>query len=164
MIGVLGRKMASFARAPLFTKLWLLPAWVLLGLGRLAVLLVPFRQIAPALGTAAGTDAQIPLLTPDQRQRALLVGRTVRMAARYAPWQANCFAQAIAASLILRLHHIPYAIFFGLRRASAPASPPAPIEAHAWTAAGGVAITGGYGFDSFTVVAVFHTLPMAPSP
>ena len=84
MIGVLGRKMASFARAPLFTKLWFLPAWMLLGLGRLAVLLVPFRQIAPALGTAAGTDAQIPLLTPDQRQRALLVGRTVRMAARYA--------------------------------------------------------------------------------
>jgi len=137
---------------------------VLLGLGRLAVLLVPFRQIAPALGAAAGTDAQIPLLTPDQRRRALLVGRTVRMAARYAPWQANCFAQAIAASLILRLHHIPYAIFFGLRRASAPASPPAPIEAHAWTAAGGVAITGGYGFDSFTVVAVFHTLPTAPTP
>jgi len=164
MIGVLGRKMANFARAPLFTKLWLLPAWVLLGLGRLAVLLVPFRQIAPALGAAAGTDAQIPLLTPDQRRRALLVGRTVRMAARYAPWQANCFAQAIAASLILRLHRIPYAIFFGLRRASAPASPPAPIEAHAWTAAGGVAITGGYGFDSFTVVAVFHTLPTAPTP
>jgi hypothetical protein len=161
MIGVLGRKMASFARAPLFTKAWFVPAWLLLGLGRLAVLVVPFRKIAPALGTAAGTNALLPLLGPAQRHRALLVGRTVRMAARYAPWQANCFAQAIAASLILRLHNIPYAIFFGLRRASAPGQ--GPIEAHAWTAAGGVAITGGYGFDSFTVVAVFHTLPTAPS-
>ena len=67
MIGVLGRKMASFARAPLFTKAWFGPAWLLLGLGRLAVLVVPFRKIAPALGTAGTASSSAKLPSPPPR-------------------------------------------------------------------------------------------------
>jgi hypothetical protein len=160
MISLVGRKFTVLMHAPLFIKLWLLPAWVLLGLGRLTVLIIPFRRIVPLLGNFAGTESQLPLLAPDQRNSALLIGQTVRMAGRHAPWRANCFAQAIAASLLLRLYKIPYSIFFGVRPTIAHRH--SPIEAHAWTAAGDVAITGGQGFKSFTVVAVFHTIPSPP--
>lgn len=158
MIRLLGRKLKSVWGVPLFTKLWLFPAWVLLGLSRIAVLLVPFRTIAVWLGQEVGTASVIPLLTPNQRTRAVLVGRTVRMAARYAPWQANCFAQAITASLLLRLYHVPYTVFFGLKRGELLGRP---LDAHAWTATGGVAVTGGYGFDAFTVVGVFRNITFA---
>jgi hypothetical protein len=81
-----------------------------------------------------------------------LIGRTIRLAARYAPWQANCFAQAIVAAFLLRLYGLPYSVFFGLRRAVAPAGG---MDAHAWTASGKIAVTGGSCFDRFTVVGVF---------
>lgn len=156
MIKPLRRKLASFLNAPRFTKLWFIPAWLLLGLSRTAVLVVPFRKIARWLGRAAGTTAAVPLLTSTQRQQALLIGRTVRLAARYAPWNANCFAQAITAGCLLRVYCIPHSVFFGLKRADAPQKS---MDAHAWTAAGDISVTGGYSFNVFTVVAAFHKTP-----
>ena len=152
MIGRLSRKVRSFGALPLFTKLWLLPVWLMLALARAAVLLLPFRRIATLLGTDTGRAAHIPLLPPMGQARALVIGRTVRLAAGYAPWQANCFAQAIVAAILLRLYGLPYTIFFGLRRASPPETG---LQAHAWTAAGKVAVTGGAGVGGYTVVGAF---------
>lgn len=152
MIRRLSRKLKSFGALPLFTKLWLLPVWVMLAIARAAVLLLPFRRIAPLLGADRGTAAHVPLLPPVGQDRALVIGRTVRLAAAYAPWQANCFAQAIVAAILLRLYGLPYTIFFGLRRASPPETG---MQAHAWTSAGRVAVTGGEGFGGYTVVGAF---------
>lgn len=156
MILQLRRKLASFLNLPHFIKLWLMPAWLMLGVSRMAVLLVPFRKIARWLGREAGTAQTVPLLTATQRHQTLLIGRTVRLAARYAPWDANCFAQAITAGFLLRVHGIPHSVFFGLKRADTPQMS---MDAHAWTAAGDVAVTGGYSFNVFTIVAAFHNTP-----
>lgn len=138
--------------APLFIKLWFLPVCALLGLARLAVLCVPFRKIAKYLGEDFGTAATIPLLKPDQFSKAAMIGKTVQLAARYAPWNANCFPQAIAAAALLKLYKIPYSIFFGLRKDMVPSKS---LAAHAWTMSGRVAVTGGRSFEKFTVVGVF---------
>jgi hypothetical protein len=168
MIRTLIRKVRSFAGLPLFTKVWLVPAWIELGLSRALILVVPFRTLAPRLGTAQGTAANVPLLTPAQEAQARAIGRTIRLAARYTPWTSNCFPQAIVARTMLGMHGIPYAIHFGLmpeRRAAAGtptqtprvASPAAPagMRAHAWVVAGRVPVTGGHSFDHYTVVGVF---------
>lgn len=152
MIRRLPRKVKSFGALPLFTKLWLLPVWVMLALARGAVLLLPLRRIAPLLGADTGTASYIPPLPPISQDRALVIGRTIRLAAGYAPWQANCFAQAIVAAILLRLYGLPYTIFFGLRRAAPPETG---MQAHAWTAAGKVAVTGGSGLGGYTVVGAF---------
>lgn len=152
MIRLVLRKAKSFMTVPLFVKLWLMPTWVILGFARLAVLCVPFRKIAKYLGEDFGTAATIPLLKPDQFSKAELVGKTVQLAARYAPWNANCFPQAIAAAALLKLYKIPYSIFFGLRK-DMPSSES--LAAHAWTMSGRVAVTGGRSFGKFTVVGVF---------
>jgi hypothetical protein len=150
MIGTLIRKVHSFAGLPLFTKVWLVPAWLELGLSRALILVVPFRTLAPRLGTAQGTAANVPLLTPAQEARARAIGRTIRLAARYTPWTSNCFPQAVVARTMLGMHGIPYAIHFGLTRDGNSA-----MVAHAWVVAGRVPVTGGHSFHRYTVVGVF---------
>jgi hypothetical protein len=150
MIRTLIRKVRSFAGVPLFTKLWLVPAWIELGLSRALILVVPFRTLAPRLGTAQGTAANVPLLTPAQEARARAIGRTIRLAARYTPWTSNCFPQAVVARTMLGMHGIPYAIHFGLMPDGN-----AGMRAHAWVVAGRVPVTGGHSFHRYTVVGVF---------
>lgn len=150
MIRTLIRKVRSFAGLPLFTKLWLVPAWIELGLSRALILVVPFRTLAPRLGTAQGTAANVPLLTPAQEARARAIGRTIRLAARYTPWTSNCFPQAVVARTMLGMHGIPYAIHFGLMPDGN-----AGMRAHAWVVAGRVPVTGGHSFSHYTVVGVF---------
>ena len=85
------------------------------------------------------------------------IGRAVRLAARYTPWDSNCFPQAVVARLLLGLYGIPYALFFGLRRDPDSGA----MLAHAWVAAGRVRVTGGESFGQFTVVGVFVSRNLA---
>ena len=144
------RKFNTFARQSRLTQMLLVPAWCLTGLARLAVLILPFRWYAAGLGRYAGVSAVIPLADARQYATALSIGRSVRMAATVAPWQANCQAQAIAARCLLGLFGVPYAVFYGVANA-----PEQAMQAHAWVCCGPVPVTGGYAFDEFTVVAVF---------
>jgi hypothetical protein len=152
MIRKLTRKIVFFLAVPIFIKLWMVPIWVMLGLARMTVLLIPFRDIASRLGLNKGTAAIIPLVTPAQRRRALRIGRTIRLGAKYAPWNTNCFSQAIVALIVLRIYAPPNTIFFGLSRETCKDGN---LNAHAWTASGPLVVTGGYGFDRFTVVGAF---------
>jgi hypothetical protein len=148
------RKICSFLRLSLREKLWFFPAWVLLGVSRLSILLVSFRRLAPRLGVHHGAAAWIPLLSFAEEQRAAELGRVVALAARYTPWESNCFPQAITARLLLGWHRINYCIYFGVARERGD-SGSVRLKAHAWVAAGRVRVCGRYSFDQFTVVGCF---------
>lgn len=150
MLFALRRRLKNFQCRPLRQRYTFPLAWMLLGISRALVLLVPFRLLAPRLGKACGRQAYSHLLTPHQRERALEIGRTIRWAAKHTPWNANCFAQAITARTLLGLAGLPYAIYFGLVR-----DEQANLQAHAWVAAGPIRVTGGNGFANFTVVGCF---------
>ncbi|QQS53242.1 MAG: lasso peptide biosynthesis B2 protein [Candidatus Competibacteraceae bacterium] len=147
----LQRKTLSFLRQPRFTQLWLIPLWLLLGLSKAVIFTVSFRRLAPRLGTAVGVASWVPVLVPAQEARALQIGRAVCLAARYTPWNSNCFPQAVAARLLLGLYHIPYALYFGLMRDPETRE----FKAHAWIAAGRVRVMGNESFSQFTVVGCF---------
>lgn len=151
MLGTLVGKACSFARRPLFSQLWLLPLCLLLGISKALIFTLSFRRLAPHLGQTMGAAPWVPLLDTRQQTRALQIGRAVRLAARYTPWDSNCFPQAVAARLLLGWYGIPYTLFFGLMRDASTCE----IKAHAWVAAGRVAVTGGASFAQFTVVGVF---------
>lgn len=165
------RKLASFLGQSLFVQLWFIPVWLGLGLARIWVRMRPFRKIAPRLGRAMGAAPWVPLASAAQTARALQISRVVRMAARYTPWTSDCYPQAIMARGLLGLYDLPYMLYFGLRRARSvagtgaadqspdthAASAGAPLEAHAWVHCGRMAVTGGVGFDRFTVVSQFVT-------
>lgn len=154
MVARLRAKAASFRRQPLFVQAWLLPIWVLLGISKALIFTLPFRRLAPWLGHRSAITPWVPLLTPAQEARARLVGQTVRIAARHTPWDSNCLPQAIAARALLGLYAVPYIFCLGLAR---DPREPASMTAHAWVAAGRVRVTGGLGFDQFTVVGCYAT-------
>lgn len=151
MLKTIRRKAAAFLRKPLWTQLWFLPTWLLLGLAKVIIFTVSFRRLAPRLGVARGIDPWVPLLEPAEEILALQIGRLIRLAARYTPWDSNCFPQAVVARLLLGFYHIPYVIFFGLMRE--PHSNE--MRAHAWVVAGRIPVTGGRSFGQFTVVGCF---------
>lgn len=148
--GMLARKLGTLRRLPAWVWLGLLPTWLMLGLARLLVLSVPFQRIAQVLGRHAGPLLYVPLLPPEQQHRVRQLSTMVQLMARYAPWQANCFAQAITARLWLACLRLPGAIYFGVCKL-----PDGSMQAHAWVCSGPVAVTGGRSFGRFTVVATF---------
>jgi len=151
LLGLVIRKARRFASQPAFTLGWSIPIYLLLGVARAIVLVVPFRKLAPVLGWDGGIAPWSPVLTDPQQDRALQIGRAIRTMAPYTPWESNCFAQALTARLLLSLYRIPYVLYFGLKRASAAAE----MEAHAWVSAGAVSVTGGYSFGEYTTVAIY---------
>ena len=144
-------RLRRFLRRPALERLLFLPCWLLLGLSRMLILLLEFRRLAPWLGIAAGPHSQSPLLNQRQRHLALTIGRSIRWAAGHTPWDANCFAQAVTARMLLGLCGVPYALYFGLARDAGSSA----LQAHAWVAAGPIQVTGGAGFEHFTVVGCF---------
>ncbi len=156
MISTLIRKARGFARRSRFEQAWFVPAWLLLGAGRLLILAVPFRSLAGHLGMRAGIAPWAPLINARREAKALAISRVIRMAARYTPWTSNCFVQAVAARVLLGIHGIPYCLFFGVGR-----DPGAELQAHAWVVSGRVQVSGGESFDKFTVVGCFAAPELA---
>ncbi|MBD9362431.1 lasso peptide biosynthesis B2 protein [Methylomonas fluvii] len=148
---IITRKIRSFARLSRFEKAWLLPAWFLLGLSRLLILLVPFRLLVLGFGTPYGSNAWVPLLGAREEAMALAISRIVLSAARNTPWKSNCFPQALAARMLLGFYGVPYVLFFGVTRDIAETK----MKAHAWVAAGRIRVTGGESFSRFAVVGCF---------
>lgn len=152
------RRLRSGFRKPVFVLLWLVPVWSMLSLCRLSIRLLSFRRLASLLGAAHGNMACIPLVTEDQQRRAAKIGHTVRLAARYVPWGANCYPQALTACLLLVLYRIPHCLCFGVALDPQVRG----FSAHAWTAAGKVRVVGGESFSRYTVIACFLSLPGLP--
>lgn len=145
------RKLRSFGRLSRFEKVWLLPAWLLLGIARLLILLVPFRLLAARLGEPGGAVAWVPVLGAREELMAVAIARIVQSAARNTPWKSNCLPQALVARTLLAYYDVPYALFFGVTH-NAPGTM---LNAHAWVTAGRVRVTGGSGFGRFTVIGCF---------
>lgn len=150
LVAIAIRKAKTAARLPPSAWLLLVIAWPLLGLSRLLVLTVPFPVIARVLGRRCPVNARSVQLETLPSSRAVKTGRLIRLAARYCPWTANCFPQAITASLILKAMGIAHVVFFGVRRGDEK-----PLEAHAWVEADAAPVVGGRGHAHFTAVAAF---------
>jgi len=144
-------KVLTFFRYPSFVKIWLVPVWLGLGLAKLAIFTVTFRRLAPRLGVLVGVSPWLPVIGNRQRRHARLIGQVIRLAARYTPWDSNCFPQVVVARLMLGLYQVPYCLLFGVRRDPSSGA----FDAHAWMCAGPVRVTGGWSFDKYAVVGVF---------
>lgn len=150
------KKCKAFASREPFYQVRFVPTWLLLGLARLIVLLFPFARLAPYLGVSVvneNTQDYIPhhgvVLTASDMHRAKQISRLVVNTARYCPWKANCFAQAIVARFWLGWYGLPYRLYFGLRRDSTC------LKAHAWVCCSTIFVSGGNGFIHHTVVGCY---------
>lgn len=133
-------------------------AWSLLGLTRLAILVLPFRIVRRALGEHR--DPRTPVAPPDPDgpvlARAARIGATVGLAARHTPWRSECYPQAWTARILLGLARVPHVVSFGVRRDGDA------LVAHAWVRVGDLVVTGGTG-HSWTEVGSFAWSPRTRS-
>jgi len=118
-------------------------AVVFLALARFAVLVLPFRRIAPRLGVHRGETPAAVDLSPASRR----VGWAIGTASRRTPWRSKCLEQAIAAKAMLRVRGIESTLYLGVTRE--------PFMAHAWLRVGELHVTGGQDVSRYAVVASF---------
>lgn len=131
-------------------NIWLGPAFLLLGLMRGLLLLMPFKRIARYLGLHVQNICVIPLANPRQVCHAGHIGSAIRTAASHTPWESKCLAQAMTARILLGINGIPYALFLGVNKQNLT-----DMTAHAWVCVDRIAVTGGNGFTDYTVVSTF---------
>jgi hypothetical protein len=121
---------------------------------RLALLFVPFPQLARLLGAfVAPTDPRAAAgqaATADDKPLAEDVGWAVTRAARYVPFRAVCLPQAMAARTMLSRRGVKSVMHFGAARGTQK-----PLNAHAWLDAAGVEVTGYPVGENFAEIACF---------
>lgn len=146
------RKATTFLRTNWQQKAWFIPLYLLSGLARLAILLAPFRHLAPLLGSHHQNAELSVLITEQQEQHAQELKTVIRMATKYTPWESKCLVQALLAKVVLSFHGIPHVSYLGVTNSRKEAHK---LEAHAWVSAGRIFVTGGNGHRTFTVVSSF---------
>lgn len=129
-------------------------AWIMLAFASLLIIIVPFRRIARTLGDMRSGDAAIPIISQSDARRVEHIGHAIAIAAKYAPFRADCLPQALVAALACRAFSIPFALHLGVKLGCA--DPVKPMAAHAWVQSGPVVMTGGRGsFSEYKTVACF---------
>ena len=128
----------------------------LCGLARAAIHLFPLKRLSPYFGPFYKTVTISTLVTPQQMRRAAQIGRSVRLAAQYTPWDSSCLTQAMVAKFWCKLFKIPYVLYIGFAKAP---DEPSGYKAHAWITAGRVAITGGDGLMDYKVISSYVYFP-----
>jgi hypothetical protein len=122
---------------------------------RLALIFIPFPRLARRLGAfvppsdlrvaQAGTGT-----ARDQARLAEDIGWAVTRAARYAPFNAVCLPQAMAARRMLERRGVKSVTHFGAAKGTEK-----PFDAHAWLDAAGVEVTGYPVAENFAEIACF---------
>nr|WP_241696916.1 lasso peptide biosynthesis B2 protein [Mariprofundus sp. KV] len=146
------RKCGTFLRMPIREKFWFFWIWLISGPIRAALLLLPFRKMAPMLGEHCSNLQLAAIASDEQKQQAWRIGRIVELAASYTPWESKCLVQACMASILLRRYGIPYVIHLGVTRGDGVQDA---LKAHAWLSVGPWIVTGRDGHRTFTIVSTF---------
>ena len=128
---------------------WLLcHAMVAVLLASIATRCLHFSRVARWLGTCGGETGDQSKSQSDRL--ATDIGWAVCAVAKRVPWEAKCLTQAIAATLLNRLHGVSSTLYLGMIF-----SPAEVMQAHAWVRCGRRIITGSAGHHRFTVVGTF---------
>ncbi len=145
-------KVILFWRLRFKQKALFLVNFFLCGLARAAIVSLPLRRISPFFGRFYKTTTVSTLILPHQIRQAAILGRSIRLAARYTPWDSSCLTQAMVAKFWCSVFKIPYMFFIGFAKSP---EEPSGYKAHAWVTAGPVAVTGGQGLLDYHVVSSY---------
>lgn len=145
-------KAISFWRIPFKYKLLFMLNFMLCGIARASINLLSLKYLTPYFGLYQRSITRSTLISDKQRHQSIMIGRSVRLAAKYTPWDSSCLTQAMVAKFWCRLYRIPYVFYIGFAKS---ASEPSGYIAHAWITAGPVAITGGDGLKNYHVLSSY---------
>jgi hypothetical protein len=132
---------------------------ILCGIARATIALCSYQRIAPWFGHFYHMTVASTLPSAKQHRRAVMLKRSIQLAAQYTPWNSSCLTQAMVAKFWCQFFNLPYMFFIGLLKNS---DKPLGKEAHAWVTCGSVAITGGHGFESHHVILSYSSIKRDP--
>lgn len=136
---------------PYQEKIWFLSLYLLSGVVRASILLLPMKRIHSYLGRHYQNQQLCVVANEQQQLIAKKVGRICTLVGRYTPWESKCLVQATLAKTLFSRYQIPYVLHLGVT----PVSGADGMKAHAWISVGPKVITGGAGHQTFIVVATF---------
>ncbi|MCX7116655.1 MAG: lasso peptide biosynthesis B2 protein [Legionellales bacterium] len=139
-------------KMPLKYKAFLVINFTLCGIARAAIRTLPLSRLRPYFGQFQKTSILSTIASAKQHSQARLIGRSVRLAAKYTPWNSSCLTQAMVAKFWCRLYKIPYVFYIGFVKSTEEASG---YKAHAWIMVGPVAVTGGDALNDYHVVSSY---------
>jgi len=141
----------KFINKPAADQLLYIEATFWLGISKLAILILPFRWIAPFLGTHMATSDEHDKTDENgTRKTKISVAQAILVMSRHLPWESKCLVQAISGKMMLNRRKVPNTIYLGVAKKEN-----GDLNAHAWLRAGDLVILGGGGLDKFAVVSTF---------
>ena len=141
-------RLHKFLNLPCADRNCLIEAAFWLGFARLAILILPFRRIAPFLGRNMAQSPEVE----EVAHRELLdrISWAVTTASRHLPWDCLCLAQALAGKAMLKRRGVTSTLYLGLAK-----DDEAHLQAHAWLRCGNRILTGERAMAEFTIIATF---------
>jgi len=144
------KKIRKFTTLSTEEKKLFLEAYVMLGVMRAAILTVSFKRLTRSLEHHTQVQA-LETLTKTEQERAIIIGKSIMRAATYTPWESACLVQSLTAQKMLCKRGISCVFYLGVAKEEGETK----MKAHAWSQCGESIITGGKGYEEFTVLSVF---------
>ena len=141
----------KFSRLSLSEKYCYLEAVLWLGTFRIALMVFPFKALAPWLGIHMAVDSEPGVTRDAHLVTKKAVSKAVETSARHLPWESRCLVRAMAGKKMLDRRKIPATLYLGVARAEASVG----LRAHAWLRSGEFILTGDMDLDRFAVVSTF---------
>lgn len=140
------RKIKTLARLDKGILLLLLPALLILSIAHLLLLFFPFKKIQAILGEL---NQESPF--DQEEEQAKVIGQTIQIVSKYAPWDAACYTQALTAKIILKTRKINATTYMGVCKDEQTNT----FKGHAWLRVGRHIVTGKKGHKKFQIIAYY---------
>ena len=141
-------RLDKFFNLPYAERNCLIEAGFWLGCARLAILVLPFRWIAPMLGKNMAQSPEVEEAANDELLDR--ISWAVTIASRHLPWDCLCLVQAMAGKAMLKRRGVTSTLYLGLAKDAE-----AHLKAHAWLRCGDRILTGERELAGFTIIATF---------
>ena len=145
------RKIKKFTTLTSEEKKLFLEAFVTLGIMRASILTISFKHLTRSLKHQKN-KGEVISLSDDEMQSAMAVGKAIMRATAHTPWESACLVQSLTAQRMLQKRGIPGVFYLGAMKDK---ETDGQMKAHAWSQCGEKIITGGRGYEKFTVLSVF---------
>ena len=145
------KKLKQFLGLKRRDKLLFIEAFCTLAFVRATMLLLPFERLTRGL-TQKHDKNWITLLPFHSMQHALRISWAICHAANNTPWESACLAQSLCARKMLQRQKIPGVFYLGVMKDETSKEK---MKAHAWSEAGEKILTGGTGYESYSVISVY---------
>jgi hypothetical protein len=144
----LSKKSGSFFKRSNKDKMLFFQAFILCGIARSIIILIPFRKIKGYIGVY-NKESSFDIEN-SKYQLVRKITWAVNRASGLTPWQSKCLVKALTAQRMLKNYNLYSTVYLGVAKEGKR-----DIKAHAWLRCGAMIVTGGHEKHDFKEIARF---------